>query len=133
MHTPNVIEKYKRSEYLREYNEILDVYNSQVKPLKNIFLILFVAIYTLSGAIIFVGILIYFIKTVLLSDMVFYRRRRIRRFISFMILLLFVICFVPCTYFIRLRQVTRHKNRRMKNLEEKKAQAIAGGIYDANA
>lgn len=124
----NTIEKYKRSEYLREYNEITEVYNQQMKPLKNPFLIAFIAVFTIIGTIIFAHIIIYTIKTFSFSDVLF--RRRIEYFICFSA---FVSYFIPSIYFIRLRQVIRHKNRRLKNLEEKKTQAVSAGIYDANA
>lgn len=125
----NTIEKYKRSEYLKEYNEITQVYNSQMKPLKNPFLIAFVSIYTLIGMVVFVSFFIYYLKEYLLSGYIY----RIDRIIDFFIVLVLIIFFVPGTYFIRLGQVIRHKNRRLKNLEEKKSQAISGGIYDADA
>lgn len=123
-----MIEKYKRSQYLKEYNEITQVYNSQMKPLKNPFLIAFVSIYTLIGMIVFVSFFIYYLKEYLLSGYIY----RIDRIIDFFIVLVLIIFFVPGTYFIRLRQVNRHKDRRLKNLEEKKAQAISAGIYDAD-
>lgn len=125
----NTIEKYKRSEYLKEYNEITQIYNRQIKPLKNPFLIAFISIYTLIGMVVFVSFFIYYLKEYLLSGYIY----RIDRIIDFFIVLVLIIFFVPGTYFIRLGQVIRHKNRRLKNLEEKKSQAISGGIYDADA
>lgn len=124
----NTIEKYKRSEYLKEYNEITQVYNSQMKPLKNPFLIAFVSIYTLIGTVIFACFLIYLIKKYSLVDVYLSRSINYAIYAS-----AFIVYFVPNTYFIRLGQVIRHKNRRLKNLEEKKSQAISGGIYDADA
>lgn len=124
-----MIEKYKRSQYLKEYNEITEVYNRQMKPLRNPFLIAFVSINTLIGMVVFVSFFIYYLKEYLLSGYIY----RIDRIIDFFIVLVLIIFFVPGTYFIRLRQVNRHKDRRLKNLEEKKAQAISGGIYDADA
>lgn len=99
-----------------------------MKPLKNPFLIAFVSIYTLIGMIVFVSFFIYYLKEYLLSGYIY----RIDRIIDFFIVLVLIIFFVPGTYFIRLRQVNRHKDRRLKNLEEKKAQAISAGIYDAD-
>lgn len=124
-----MFEKYKRSQYLKEYNEITEVYNRQMKPLRNPFLIAFVSIYTLIGMVVFVSFFIYYLKEYLLSGYIY----RIDRIIDFFIVLVLIIFFVPGTYFIRLRQVICHKDRRLKNLEEKKAQAISGGIYDADA
>lgn len=124
----NTIEKYKRSEYLREYNEIISVYNSQMKPLKNPFLIAFIAVFTIIGTVIFVGILIYIVKNNSLSRILLSRRIEYQVCIS-----AFVLYFIPSTYFIRLSQVISHKDRRIENLEEKKMQAVSAGIYDANA
>lgn len=128
MQGPNVIEKYKRSEYLQEYNEITNIYNCQIKPLKNIFLVIFIAVCTFVGTFAFVGILIYIVKNNSLSRILLSRRIEYQVYIS-----AFVLYFIPFTYFIRLSQVISHRNRRLKNLEEKKMQAIAGGIYDADA
>lgn len=128
----NTIEKYKRSEYLREYNEITEIYNSQIKPLKNPFLIAFIAVFTTIGTIIFAYIVIYILQhrnNYLLT----FRRRRIRNLIGAITISAFLIYFIPGTYFIRLSQVISHKDRRIENLEEKKAQAVSAGIYDANS
>lgn len=124
----NTIEKYKRSEYLREYNEITEVYNCQMKPLKNIFLVIFIAVCTVVGTVIFVGILICIVKNNSLSHILLSRRIEYQVCIS-----AFVLYFIPSTYFIRLSQVISHKDRRIENLEEKKAQAVSAGIYDANS
>lgn len=127
-----MIEKYKRSQYLKEYNEIIRVYDRQMKPLKNPFLIVFVSIYTLIGTVVFVSSLIYYLREYFLSGYIYWSRYRINRIIDFFIVLALIIFFVPETYFIRLKQINRHKERRLKNLEEKKAQAISAGIYDAD-
>lgn len=124
----NTIEKYKRSEYLKEYNEITQIYKRQIKPLKNPFLIAFISIYTLVGTVIFACFLIYLIKKYSLADVYLSRSINYAIYAS-----AFIVYFIPATYFIRLRQVICHKDRRLKNLEEKKSQAISGGIYDADA
>lgn len=119
----NTIEKYKRSEYLREYSEIISVYESQMKPLKNVFLVAFIAVSTLISTLIFLGVLdnipIFLFVRYGVKDTV-----RVFAELSY---------FIPGIYFIRLRQVVRHKKRRLRNLEEKKMQAFSAGIYDANS
>ncbi|MDE5994964.1 MAG: hypothetical protein K2G60_05565 [Oscillospiraceae bacterium] len=99
-----------------------------MKPLKNPFLIAFIAVFTIIGTIIFAHIVIYTFKNYSFSDVLC--RRRIRDFIC---LSAFVSYFIPSTYFIRLSQVISHRNRRLENLEEKKMQAVSAGIYDANS
>lgn len=118
-----MIEKYKRSQYLKEYNEITQIYNRQMKPLKNPFLIAFVAILTVFSTLIFLGV---FDRIPLFIYLQYGFKDTMKTVFGLSYLF-------PGTYFIRLRQVIRHKNRRLKNLEEKKSQAISGGIYDADA
>lgn len=119
----NAIEKYKRSEYLREYNEITEVYNKQMKPLKNPFLIACVSVLTVVSTFIFLGVLNH-------TPLFIFVRYGFEDTLQVFAGLSY---FFPGIYFIRLRQVIRHKNRRLKNLEEKKTQAVSAGIYDANA
>lgn len=119
----NTIEKYKRSEYLREYNEIIAVYNSQMKPLKNPWLIAYIAVSTLISTLIFLGVLD---NTPIFVFIRYGVKDTVRVFAE-------LSYFIPGIYFIRLRQVIKHKNRRIKNLEEKKTQAVSAGIYDANS
>ncbi len=126
-----MIEKYKRSQYLKEYNEIIRVYDRQMKPLKNPFLIAFIAVYTIIATIIFSHIVIYIVQHEEYYILIFWRWS-ISDKIEDILDSAFLLYFILATYFIRLRQVIRHKNRRFKNLEEKKAQAISAGIYDAD-
>lgn len=119
----NAIEKYKRSEYLREYNEITEIYNSQIKPLKNPFLIACISVLTVVSTFIFLGVLNH-TPLFIFVQYGFEDTLQVFAGLSY---------FFPGIYFIRLRQVIRHKNRRLKNLEEKKTQAVSAGIYDANA
>lgn len=127
-----MFEKYKESEYQKEYNEIVSVYNSQMKPLKNPFLIAFIAVYTIIGTVIFAHIVIYIVRHKYYSILIFPRWSSSDR-ISDILSSASVIYFIPVIYFIRLCQVINHKDRRIENLEGKKMQAVSAGIYDANA
>lgn len=127
-----MIEKYKRSQYLKEYNEITQIYNRQMKPLRNPFLIAFIAVYTIVATIIFSHIVIYIFQHEEYYILIFWRWS-ISDKIEDILSSAFLLYFILATYFIRLNQVICHKDRRLKNLEEKKVQAISGGIYDADA
>lgn len=102
-----------------------------MKPLKNPFLIAFIAVYTIIATIIFSHIVIYIVQHEEYYILIFWRWS-ISDKIEDILDSAFLLYFILATYFIRLRQVIRHKNRRFKNLEEKKAQAISAGIYDAD-
>lgn len=118
-----MIEKYRESEYQKEYNEIVSVYESQMKPLKNVFLIAFIAVSTLISTLIFLGVLD---NTPIFVFVRYGMKDTVRVFAE-------LSYFIPGIYFIRLRQVIKHKNRRIKNIEEKKMMAVSAGFYDANA
>lgn len=118
-----MFEKYKESEYQKEYNEIVSVYNSQMKPLKNPFLIAFIAVSTFVSTLIFLGVF----DNIPIFVFVRYGIKDTYRVFAELSY------FIPGIYFIRLRQVVRHKKRRLRNLEMKKTEAVSAGFYDANS
>lgn len=118
--------KYTESEYQKEYNEIIEVYEEQMKPLRNKWLIAFISIAAIIATLFFLDV----------AQFIPWRYIILRHGINGAESIYFLICMiyiVPGTYLIRLRQVKRHKKRRLKNLEDKKMEAVSCGNYDANA
>ena len=119
--------KYTESDYQKEYNEIIEVYEEQMKPLKNKWLIAFISICTIISTIVFLQ---FAPKAIWRLVWVHYGISTYLKLYYFLFCMIYI---VPGTYFIRLCQVIKHKKRRLKNLEEKKMQAVSSGTYDANS
>ncbi len=115
--------KYRESEYQKEYSEIIKAYNEQLRPLKHPLLIAFIAITAIIGTVIFLPVIIRMPVPWLL-----YAKDN-----DILSAFATVCYFIPGIYFIRFRQIIRHKKRRLKNLEIKKTEAVSCGIFDANS
>lgn len=115
--------KYRESEYQNEYSDIMTAYNEQLRPLKHPLLVAFIAITASIGTAIFLPVIIRIPVPWLL-----YARDN-----DLLSAFATVCYFIPGIYFIRFRQIIRHKKRRLKNLEIKKTEAVSCGIYDANS
>lgn len=115
--------KYRESEYQKEYSEIMTAYSEQLRPLKHPLLIAFIVITAIIGTAIFLPV---FVRTPIHWWIYANDNDLLSAFAT-------VCYFIPGIYFIRLRQIKRHKNRRLKNLEIKKTEAVSCGIYDANS
>ena len=118
--------KYTESEYQKEYNEIIEVYEEQMKPLRTPWLIAFISICTIASTIFLLNI----IPLVPWRYLLWHYRAGDYQAYYFIFCMIYI---VPGTYIIRLRQVKRHKKRLLQNLEDKKMEAVSCGIYDANA
>lgn len=119
--------KYTESEYQKEYNEIIEVYEEQMKPLRIPWLIAFISICTVISTIVFLQ---FAPEAIWRLVWVHYGISTYLKLYYFLFCMIYI---VPGTYLIRLRQVKRHKKRRLKNLEDKKMEAVSCGNYDANA
>lgn len=118
--------KYTESEYQKEYNEIIEVYEEQMTPLSNKWLIAFISICTIISTIFLLNI----IPLVPWRYLLWHYRAGDYQAYYFIFCMIYI---VPGTYIIRLRQVKRHKKRLLQNLEDKKMEAVSCGNYDANA
>lgn len=101
----------------------MEVYDKQIKPLKNPFLIAFVIINAIIGTIIFIPV----IRRISIYRLVYlYENKSLGVLVG--------ICYpIPGAYLIKLFRTVHHKNRRLKELEEEKTEAVSCGLYDANS
>lgn len=110
---------YTQSQYQKEYDEIMEVYNEAMAELKKPSNIAIFIITLIIGLIILPIVL---------------RRFRAYYFVRFGLKGVYgVMAFplaIPISYFNKYRNAVKHKNRRLKSLNEKRDEAISNCLFD---